>query len=181
MSQFPAGSDATPHKLLQLLQLRKPSLVRARPDRFAIDSYLEHATGTRHERGFTQLFLKGEQELIATSTQRARASGTACSTGFPIKACLSLHTPAPCFKMSHAQTRVLIQLVCRDSQCHRTMRERQTLNESMQCYLVHHGAAVPPGVDPQRPLSADGHARVEHVAATARVIYVDRLSEKPYH
>ena len=37
----------------------------------------------------------------------------------------------------------------------------------MQCYLVHHGAAVPPGVDPQRPLSADGRARVEHVAATA--------------
>ena len=34
----------------------------------------------------------------------------------------------------------------------------------MQLYLVHHGDAVPPNVDPQRPLSADGRARVEQVA-----------------
>ena len=34
----------------------------------------------------------------------------------------------------------------------------------MELYLVHHGDAVPPRVDPQRPLSADGRARVEQVA-----------------
>ena len=34
----------------------------------------------------------------------------------------------------------------------------------MWLYLVHHGAAVPPSLDLQRPLSSDGRARVEHLA-----------------
>ena len=34
----------------------------------------------------------------------------------------------------------------------------------MWLYLVHHGAAVPPSVDLQRPLSSDGQVRVEHLA-----------------
>ena len=37
----------------------------------------------------------------------------------------------------------------------------------MKLYLVHHGDAVPSGVDPQRPLSAGGRLRVERVAAEA--------------
>jgi len=34
-------------------------------------------------------------------------------------------------------------------------------------YLVHHGDAVGPDVDPQRPLSVDGRAHVERLAAEA--------------
>jgi phosphohistidine phosphatase len=34
-------------------------------------------------------------------------------------------------------------------------------------YLVHHGDAVPPDVNPQRPLSAGGRASVERTAAQA--------------
>ncbi len=34
----------------------------------------------------------------------------------------------------------------------------------MYLYLVHHGVAVPPQVDPQRPLSDDGLNRVEELA-----------------
>jgi phosphohistidine phosphatase len=34
-------------------------------------------------------------------------------------------------------------------------------------YLVHHGDAVGPEVDPQRPLSAHGRAHVERIAAEA--------------
>ena len=37
----------------------------------------------------------------------------------------------------------------------------------MRLYLVHHGEAVPPGVDPQRPLSEGGSASVEQVAEKA--------------
>ena len=37
----------------------------------------------------------------------------------------------------------------------------------MYVYLVHHGVAVPPQVDPQRPLSDDGRTRVEHLAQVA--------------
>ncbi len=37
----------------------------------------------------------------------------------------------------------------------------------MKLYLVHHGDAVPPDVDPQRPLSAEGRVGVEQVAAAA--------------
>ena len=37
----------------------------------------------------------------------------------------------------------------------------------MHLYLVHHGVAVPPHVDPQRPLSDDGRTRVEHLAHVA--------------
>jgi phosphohistidine phosphatase len=37
----------------------------------------------------------------------------------------------------------------------------------MFLYLVHHGDAVGPDVDPRRPLSPRGHAEVERVAAAA--------------
>ena len=37
----------------------------------------------------------------------------------------------------------------------------------MQLYLVHHGIAVLPIVDVQRPLSSDGLTRVEHLAEKA--------------
>ena len=37
----------------------------------------------------------------------------------------------------------------------------------MTLYLVHHGDAVPPDVDPQRPLSGGGRASVERVAGEA--------------
>lgn len=37
----------------------------------------------------------------------------------------------------------------------------------MHLYLVHHGDAVGPEVDPRRPLSATGRAAVEHAAAEA--------------
>ena len=37
----------------------------------------------------------------------------------------------------------------------------------MKLYLVHHGDAVPPDVDPQRPLSAEGRVGVEQVAGAA--------------
>jgi phosphohistidine phosphatase len=37
----------------------------------------------------------------------------------------------------------------------------------MKLFLVHHGDAVGPGVDPQRPLSAVGRAGVDLVAAQA--------------
>ena len=37
----------------------------------------------------------------------------------------------------------------------------------MRLYLVHHGEAVPPGVDPQRPLSEGGSASVEQLAEKA--------------
>lgn len=37
----------------------------------------------------------------------------------------------------------------------------------MQLYLVHHGVAVSPSVDLQRPLSDDGRTRVEHLAERA--------------
>ena len=37
----------------------------------------------------------------------------------------------------------------------------------MYVYLVHHGAAVPSHVDPQRPLSVEGRTRVEHLAQVA--------------
>ncbi len=37
----------------------------------------------------------------------------------------------------------------------------------MQLFLVHHGAAVGPEIDPRRPLSAEGRAAVEHAAAAA--------------
>jgi len=37
----------------------------------------------------------------------------------------------------------------------------------MDLFLVHHGAAVGPEVDPQRPLSAAGREAVERVAAAA--------------
>ena len=37
----------------------------------------------------------------------------------------------------------------------------------MLLYLVHHGDAVGPDVDPRRPLSAEGHAEVERLAALA--------------
>ena len=37
----------------------------------------------------------------------------------------------------------------------------------MKLYLVHHGDAVPPHVDPQRPLSVDGRVGVEQVAGKA--------------
>ena len=37
----------------------------------------------------------------------------------------------------------------------------------MWLYLVHHGAAVGPEVDPRRPLSPEGRAEVERVAALA--------------
>ena len=37
----------------------------------------------------------------------------------------------------------------------------------MQLYLVHHGEAVPPSVDPQRPLSEGGRVNVERVAQRA--------------
>lgn len=37
----------------------------------------------------------------------------------------------------------------------------------MQLYLVHHGVAVSPSIDPQRPLSDDGRTRVEHLAERA--------------
>jgi phosphohistidine phosphatase len=34
----------------------------------------------------------------------------------------------------------------------------------MQAYLLHHAHAVGPGVDPQRPLSAEGHQHAERLA-----------------
>ena len=37
----------------------------------------------------------------------------------------------------------------------------------MHLYLVHHGDAVGPEVDPRRPLSAQGRAEVERIAALA--------------
>ena len=37
----------------------------------------------------------------------------------------------------------------------------------VKLYLVHHGEAVGPEVDPRRPLSDEGRARVEHLAAEA--------------
>jgi phosphohistidine phosphatase len=37
----------------------------------------------------------------------------------------------------------------------------------MQLFLVHHGDAVGPDIDPQRPLSREGKAHVERVAADA--------------
>ena len=37
----------------------------------------------------------------------------------------------------------------------------------MQLYLVHHGDAVPPSVDPQRPLLEGGRVSVERVAQRA--------------
>lgn len=37
----------------------------------------------------------------------------------------------------------------------------------MFLYLVHHGDAVGPEVDPRRPLSAAGRAEVERIAAQA--------------
>jgi phosphohistidine phosphatase len=37
----------------------------------------------------------------------------------------------------------------------------------LQLYLVHHGAAVGPEIDPRRPLSAEGREAVERVAAAA--------------
>ncbi len=37
----------------------------------------------------------------------------------------------------------------------------------MKLYLVHHGDAVPPDVDPQRPLSAEGRVGVEQGAGAA--------------
>ncbi len=37
----------------------------------------------------------------------------------------------------------------------------------MRLYLVHHGEAVPPGVDPQRPLSGGGSASVKQLAEKA--------------
>jgi len=37
----------------------------------------------------------------------------------------------------------------------------------VQLFLVHHGDAVGPDVDPRRPLSADGFAAVERLAADA--------------
>ena len=40
----------------------------------------------------------------------------------------------------------------------------------MILYLVHHGDAVGPDVDPRRPLSADGKAEVERLAARAAAL-----------
>ena len=40
----------------------------------------------------------------------------------------------------------------------------------MLLYLVHHGDAVGPDVDPRRPLSADGKAEVERLAARAAAL-----------
>jgi phosphohistidine phosphatase len=37
----------------------------------------------------------------------------------------------------------------------------------LQLFLVHHGAAVGPEIDPRRPLSAEGRDAVERLAATA--------------
>ena len=37
----------------------------------------------------------------------------------------------------------------------------------MTLYLVHHGDAVGPEIDPQRPLSAEGRAHVNRIAAEA--------------
>ena len=37
----------------------------------------------------------------------------------------------------------------------------------MRLYLVHHGAALAPQLDPQQPLSDEGRARVKHRAAQA--------------
>jgi phosphohistidine phosphatase len=37
-------------------------------------------------------------------------------------------------------------------------------------YLVHHGDAVGPDVDPRRPLSAEGHTEVERIAAQAAAL-----------
>jgi len=40
----------------------------------------------------------------------------------------------------------------------------------MILYLVHHGDAVGPDVDPRRPLSSDGKAEVERLAARAAAL-----------
>ena len=40
----------------------------------------------------------------------------------------------------------------------------------MFLYLVHHGDALGPDVDPRRPLSAQGRAEVEHIAAEAAAL-----------
>ena len=40
----------------------------------------------------------------------------------------------------------------------------------MLLYLVHHGDAVGPDVDPRRPLSAEGKAEVERLAARAATL-----------
>ncbi len=37
----------------------------------------------------------------------------------------------------------------------------------MRLYLVHHGAAISPSLDPQRPLSDEGRTRVERLAEQA--------------
>src|SRR5829696_4794036 len=71
-------SDAISNELLELLQLGKPTLARARPDHLTVERHLEDALISRTQRDFGELPLEGDEQLLRhpRRAQEPAAAGT---------------------------------------------------------------------------------------------------------
>ena len=64
MTEMPIRGYAVANELFELLQLREPALLAARPHEIPVDPHIEDASGTGNERKLTDLVLEGREEFL---------------------------------------------------------------------------------------------------------------------
>jgi hypothetical protein len=64
MTEMPIGGHAVANELFELLQLREPALLLARPHKNPVNPHIEDASGAGNERKLTDLVLERGEEFL---------------------------------------------------------------------------------------------------------------------